>query len=276
MSLLAAAGRGGRRSPPSRARRPPGLRDFRQLIAELRKLAGRAARRGDPPGARPQRLPRRCCSDSDDDEDQERLANIEELITAAKQFARRGQQPDHRRLPGEHHAGQRRRRLGRGAGLRLGHDAARRQGAGIPRRVHARRWSRALLPHERSLSQGRGAGGGTPARLRRHDAGQGGAVPVPRPAARVPRQHAVRDAEHVPRRTARGGGANGGRLRRQCAGRGRLARRRTVGGPQAGSTPASSRARFPTRSHQPPRTAAVTLPACWSATICTAPAGSRT
>ena len=44
-----------------------------------------------------------------------------------------------------------------------------------------------ILPHERSLVQGRGTGRGTPAGLRRHHAGQGGAVPHPLPDARIPR-----------------------------------------------------------------------------------------
>ncbi len=38
-----------------------------------------------------------------------------------------------------------------------------------------------MLPHERSLSRRRGDRGGTPAGLRRHDAGQGGAVPCATP-----------------------------------------------------------------------------------------------
>ena len=39
------------------------------------------------PGARQERLPARCSRTAATPEDQERLANIEELITAAKQFA---------------------------------------------------------------------------------------------------------------------------------------------------------------------------------------------
>ena len=117
---------------------------------------------------------------------------------------RRGLQPDHRRLPGEHHSGQRRGRLGRAAGLRLGDDAARGQGAGVPGGVH------------------RGGGAGHPAaraqpgpkdeeleeERRLAFVGMTRAKEelylTPRPDARVPRQHAVRRAEHVPGRTAAG------------------------------------------------------------------------
>ena len=48
-----------------------------------------------------------------------------------------------------------------------------------------------ILPHERSLGKRRGRRGGAAAVLRRHDAGDEGAVPVPRPAARVPRADAA-------------------------------------------------------------------------------------
>ena len=84
-----------------------------------------------------------CCWTAATSEDQERLANIEELITAAKQFAAEDATPHHRRFPGKHHAGQRPGRLGREAGLRLGDDAARRQGAGVSGGLHGWRWSRA-------------------------------------------------------------------------------------------------------------------------------------
>ena len=51
---------------------------------------------------------------------------------------RRGPRAHHRRLPRTDHAGARRGRLGRAGRPRLGDDAARGQGAGVPGRVHAR------------------------------------------------------------------------------------------------------------------------------------------
>src|SRR5262249_14396214 len=62
------------------------LRDFHQLLVELQKLL-----EGPPDEVIRQVLDqsgyRRMLLDSTDNEDQERLANIEELITPAKQFA---------------------------------------------------------------------------------------------------------------------------------------------------------------------------------------------
>ena len=85
MSLLSAAGEVGK-IPAIKGKAVPALRDFHQLITELRSSRSAASTKlfakcsiGAAIDA--------CCNDSNDDEDQERLANIEELITAAKQFA---------------------------------------------------------------------------------------------------------------------------------------------------------------------------------------------
>ncbi len=137
------------RAEPARSRRPgrtrfpaikgkaaTGLTRFALMMAELRQRHRSDARRGDPPGDRPHRL-------SPHAQGQQRAGGPG---TAGQHrgahhrrpsVSRGGQQPNHRRFPGEHHAGQRRGRLGREAGLRRGDDAARGQGAGVSGRVHA-------------------------------------------------------------------------------------------------------------------------------------------
>jgi DNA helicase-2/ATP-dependent DNA helicase PcrA len=72
--------------PAIKGKAAPGLRAFRKLMEELRRLA-----EASPDEVIRQVLDqsgyRRMLQNSTDSEDQERLANIEELITAAKQFA---------------------------------------------------------------------------------------------------------------------------------------------------------------------------------------------
>jgi DNA helicase-2/ATP-dependent DNA helicase PcrA len=85
MSLLAAAGEV-QRIPAIKAKAAAGLRDFAQLMRELADLV-----HAQPDEVIRQVLERsgyrRMLRESGDDEDQERLANIEELVTAARQFA---------------------------------------------------------------------------------------------------------------------------------------------------------------------------------------------
>ncbi|HEY7308878.1 MAG TPA: UvrD-helicase domain-containing protein [Gemmataceae bacterium] len=85
MSLLSAAGEVGK-IPAIKGKATNSLRDFHQLITELRSLL-----ENSPDEVIRQVLDqsgyRRMLIDSTDNEDQERLANIEELITAVKQFA---------------------------------------------------------------------------------------------------------------------------------------------------------------------------------------------
>jgi len=85
MSLLPAAAEVGK-IPAIKGKAVSALRGFHQLIAELSKLL-----EAPPDEVIRQVLDqsgyRRMLMDSTDSEDQERLANIEELITAAKQFA---------------------------------------------------------------------------------------------------------------------------------------------------------------------------------------------
>jgi DNA helicase-2/ATP-dependent DNA helicase PcrA len=85
MSLLAAS-REVAKIPAIKGKAATGLRDFALLMSELEKLKEAPADEVirhvlDMSGYR------RMLSDSHDEEDEERLANIEELITAAKQFA---------------------------------------------------------------------------------------------------------------------------------------------------------------------------------------------
>ena len=85
LSLLSAAAEVGK-IKEIKGKASAGLRDFHQLLTDLRK------RLEQPPHevirqVLDQTGYRRMLSDSGDSEDQERLANIEELITAAKQFA---------------------------------------------------------------------------------------------------------------------------------------------------------------------------------------------
>ena len=82
-------------------------------------------------------LPGTCSKSSDTEEDQERLANIEELLTAARQFDERT--PGRRasgRVSGRSQPGQRHRRLGRDRRSRHADDAARLEGTGVSGRVH--------------------------------------------------------------------------------------------------------------------------------------------
>jgi DNA helicase-2/ATP-dependent DNA helicase PcrA len=85
LSLLAAAAEVGR-IPAIKGKAAAGLRDFVLMMRELEKVKD-----AQPDEVIRQVLDlsgyRRMLMDSRDDEDQERLANIEELITAAKQFA---------------------------------------------------------------------------------------------------------------------------------------------------------------------------------------------
>jgi DNA helicase-2/ATP-dependent DNA helicase PcrA len=85
INLLEAAGQV-ERIPSIKGKAATGLRDFRQLMHTLAKLA-----EATPDEVIRQVIDlsgyRRMLLDSTDTEDQERLANIEELITAAKQFA---------------------------------------------------------------------------------------------------------------------------------------------------------------------------------------------
>ena len=134
MSLLSAAAEVAK-IPAIKGKAASGLRSFHQLITELSNGPGGAARRGDSASTRPKRLSRHAA-----------LQRRERGPGSAGQHRGthhggeavrgRGQQPDHRRLSGEHHAGQRPRQLGRTAGLCLDHDPARGQGTGVPRRVH--------------------------------------------------------------------------------------------------------------------------------------------
>ena len=81
-------------------------------------------------------------------------------------------------------------------------DAALGQGARVPGRVPGRHGGRRVPPHPRA-HRARRAGGGAPARLRRHHPGPGAAVPEPRVEPHAVRLHAVQPAVAVPRRDPR-------------------------------------------------------------------------
>ena len=83
MSLLAAAAQVDK-IPADQGKAATGLK-ISPSDGGAAEFARSDARRGHPPGARPHRLPP-MLKESSDPDDQERLANIEELITAANQF----------------------------------------------------------------------------------------------------------------------------------------------------------------------------------------------
>ena len=220
---------------------------------------------------------RRMLLDSSDAEDQERLANIEELITAAKQFAAE----DASRTIGDFLEN-----------ITLASDVDgwdEKQDCVSVMTLHAAKGlefpvvymaavEQGMLPHERSLGRERGGRGGTAAGVRRHDAGQGGTVPVPRPAARVPRPDAVRGAEHVPGRAA-----EGRRARRSTCRPAPAARRRRIehwrGGGAAATQGWTDAGVRPRPLADPAATAdsgagGSTPRACWCATRPTARAAS--
>ena len=120
---------------------------------------------------------------SDDEDDQERLANIEELITAAKQF----HDEDTTRTLGDFLEN-----------ITLASDVDswdEKQDCVAVMTLHAAKglefpvvymlaMEQGILPHERSLVQDAGSRGRAASGLCRHHAGQGGAVPEPLPHAR--------------------------------------------------------------------------------------------
>ena len=120
-------------------------------------------------------------AESDDEQDQNRLANIEELLTDARQFDE--QNPGGGRLEeylertwlvNDTDAWDTRDRQGDAD------DAARRQGAGVSGRVHRRGGGRRVAARARRPASGR-AGRRAAAGVRRHHAGQGGAAALATP-----------------------------------------------------------------------------------------------
>ena len=150
---------------------------------------------------------RKMLKESRDEEDQDRLANIEELITAAKQFATEDSQHtitdflENITLASDVDGWDQKQDC---VSVMTMHAA---KGLEFPV-VYLVAVEQGLLPHERSLNkpveveeERRLAFVGM-TRL------EGGVVPDPRPDARVPRPDAVRGAEHVPQRAPRGRGGN--------------------------------------------------------------------
>ena len=147
-------------------------------------------------------------AESDDEQDQNRLANIEELLTDARQFDEENPGGGHlEAVSGTHLARERDRRLG--LADRQGHadDAARGQGAGVSGRVHRGGRGRRAAARARRPASGR-TGRRAAAGVRRHHAGQGGAATVVRRDPRLPRPAAADDSQLVPDgNAARGDGA---------------------------------------------------------------------
>ena len=82
---------------------------------------------------------REVLENSESEEEQERLANIEELLTAAREFDVQASRSEFAgAIPGRDVAGRRYRRLGDRDRPRHADDAARREGAGVSGGVHRR------------------------------------------------------------------------------------------------------------------------------------------
>ena len=123
-------------------------RTFRPLVG------GPAARGGDPgPGAQRNRLPAAFASDSDDEEDEQRLANIEELLCVARDFdERHGGRGTSKCFLGRDQPGQRHRRLGHGSDRVTLMTLHASKGLEFPV-VFLVAVEEGLLPHERSRDQ---------------------------------------------------------------------------------------------------------------------------
>ena len=133
-----------------------------------------------------------------------RIENLEELVGVAREYDASAQEPSLSGLPPGDLAllrPGRDPRRGRRAG-RAGHadDAAQREGARVPRRVHARDGGGDLPAL--ALDRGELARGGAAAVLRRHDAGEGAADAHPRDAPQPVRAERGEPAVALPRRAA--------------------------------------------------------------------------
>ena len=183
------------------------ISDFVALIDELRTLveAGAGAGRAARGGARPDRLPRRAARPATTRRTSPGSRTCASSSAVAREFEERGD-PDGdalTRLPRAGLAGRRRRRGARDADdqqrrRRHADDAAHREGAGVPGRLPDRPRGRRLPAHALARRPER-AGGGAPARLRRHHPG---------PAAALPVAGAGRAARGGSRRTTRPSGSS--------------------------------------------------------------------
>ena len=208
-----------------------GLTDFSQM---MRELHGRIE--GRPDEVIREVLDRsgyrHMLTDSRDEEDAERLANVEELITAAKQFS----DEDSSRTVGDFLEN-----------ITLASDVDgwdERQDCVSVMTMHAAKGLEfpvvfiaavedGILPHEPQPGKGRSGRGGEAPGLRRHYPRQGGVLSDSCTAARIPRHRPVCHPEPVPRRVTEGCHRGDRRVVQCCrpaAGDGRVARRRQGGG----------------------------------------------
>jgi DNA helicase-2/ATP-dependent DNA helicase PcrA len=190
------------RIPAIKGKAARSLADFAKLIQELGQL-----KEAQPDEVIRQVLDksgyRRMLMDSHDEEDEDRLANIEELITAAKQFAAE----DNTRTIGD---------FLENITLASDVDGWDQRQDSVSRGLHGGAGAGAVAARAQPGQDG-GDRGGAPPGLRRHDAGQGGTVSLSCPLARLSRQHAVCGAQHVSGGAVRRGGANRGPLSKQPA-----------------------------------------------------------
>ena len=135
---------------------------------------------------------------SGDEEDEERLANIQELLTVARDFDERhsGERCAPRGVPGGDGAGQRHRRVGDATRSRHADDAARLEGAGVSLRLPCRR-GRGTAAARTQPQSGRAIGGGAAADVRRHHAGPAAVADQPGPVSRFPRRAEAGDSQFV-------------------------------------------------------------------------------
>ena len=134
-----------------------------------------------------------------------RIENLEELVGVAREYDAAAQEPSLSRLPAGDLALLRPGRAARRRGGRRrpgdADDAAQREGARVPRRVHDRDGGGDLPA--RALDRGELARGGAAALLRRHDAREGAADADARDAAQPLRPQRGEPAVALPRRAAR-------------------------------------------------------------------------
>ena len=159
---------------------------------------------------------------SENEEDFQRLANIEELLSVARDFDERhaGRRPLED-FSGRDQPGQRHGQLGRAERSRHADDPARLEGTGVSRGLPGGRRRRAAAARAEPRSPGAG-GRGTPLDVRGHYPGPGGAANQPGRLPRFPRPAKNDHSQSVPHGAAPGGdGAD-----RQRA---RLGRRRGSG-----------------------------------------------
>ena len=238
------------RPPASPARRSAASRELLELMDDVRARVGGGRRRDGRGGARAHRLPRRArgratrsrrrgasrtCRSSSACAGSSTKRSTPATSPGLPAIAGVGTGRDRRRRgdvdacptgldarPGvprgdlARHRPRHRRGRGRRAERGHAHDAALGEGARVPGRVPDRP-RRRRLPARAQPRRSRRARGGTPPLLRRHHAGAGAPLPLPRVEPHALRLHRLLPAEPVPRGDPRGARP---RARRRAHGRG--------------------------------------------------------